>query len=88
MSHHCHATGCEVKTPPEMFMCKRHWFALPSRMREAIWATYRPGQCDDWKISHAYAEAARAAVRFLAVKDGVEPDVSIYNMLDPYEEAK
>jgi hypothetical protein len=83
MSHHCHATDCEVKTPPAMFMCRRHWFALPKPMRDRIWATYRPGQCDDWHITHEYADAAREAVRFLAAKEGVEPDTSIYDILDP-----
>lgn len=83
MAHHCHATGCSVKVPPEMFMCKRHWFSLPKAMRDRIWATYRPGQCDDWKISHEYANAARAAVRFIATKEGKEPNTSIYDALDP-----
>ena len=83
--HHCHATGCRVAVPPEMFMCRRHWFALPAAMRNDIYRTYRPGQCDDWHISHAYANAARAAVRFIAAKEGIEPDTSVYDMLDPIE---
>ena len=66
-----------------MFMCKRHWFQLPGRLRQNIWRTYRPGQCDDWQISHEYAEAAREAVCFIATKEGVVPDVSVYDMLDP-----
>lgn len=86
MAHHCHATGCEVKTPPEMFMCRRHWYTLPKAMRDAIWRTYRPGQCDDWNISHAYANAARTAVRYIAEKEDKTPDTSIYDMLDPKRE--
>ena len=82
MSHHCHATGCTAPVPPEMFACRRHWFMLPRPLRNDIWKTYRVGQCDDWQISHAYANAARSAVRFLAAKDGVEPDTSIYDALD------
>lgn len=85
MAHTCHATGCTVQTPEEMFMCRRHWFMLPRSMRGEIWRTYRRGQCDDWQISHAYAEAARAAVRFIAAKEGVKPDVRVYDMLDPGE---
>ena len=85
MSHHCHATGCNVAVPPEMFACKRHWYLLPKRLRDAIWAAYRPGQCDDWQISKAYADAAREAVRWLAEKDEIEPDTSIYDMLEPHE---
>jgi hypothetical protein len=83
MSHTCHATGCKIEVPPTMFMCKRHWYMLPKRMRDAIWASYREGQCDDWNISHEYANAARAAVKFIADKEGVEPDFSVYDMLDP-----
>ena len=86
MAHTCHATSCNVAVPPEMFMCKRHWFSLPKPLRDAIWRTYRPGQCDDWNITHEYAEAARAAVKHIAAKEGIEPDVSVYDMLDPKEE--
>jgi len=66
-----------------MFMCRRHWFSLPKRLRDRIWAAYRHGQCDDWEISHAYAEAARECVRFIAAKEGREPDVRVYDFLDP-----
>lgn len=66
-----------------MFMCRKHWFSLPKAMRDAIWTTYRPGQCDDWHISHEYAEAARTAVRHIARREGVEPDTQVYDMLDP-----
>lgn len=83
MAHTCHATDCKVAVPPEMFMCKRHWFSLPKRMRNAIWRTYRAGQCGDWNISHGYAEAARTAVQYIAEKEGKVADVSVYDMLDP-----
>ena len=83
MAHICHATGCRRAVPPEMFACRQHWFALPKPLRDHIWATYRPGQCEDWAISPEYAEAAKEAVIYLARKDGVEPDLTIYEMLDP-----
>ena len=86
MAHTCHATDCPKGVPPEMFMCRTHWFSLPKRMRDAIWRTYRAGQCDDWNITHEYADAAREAVMYLAAKEGVEADVSIYDMLDPRSE--
>ena len=81
--HTCHATACTRPVPPTLFMCKPHWFALPKPMRDAIWSTYRDGQCDDWRISQAYSEAAKAAVRFIAAKEGVAPDVSVYEWLEP-----
>ena len=66
-----------------MFMCKKHWFSLPKKLRDAIWATYRPGQCDDMRITHEYAEAARNSVRYVANKEGKTADTSIYDMFDP-----
>ena len=86
MSHHCHATDCETVVPPAMFLCKRHWLGLPKHLRDAIRKTYRSGQCDDWNITHDYANAARSAVIYIAEKERKLPDVSIYNMLDPAPE--
>lgn len=81
--HTCHATACEVNVPPEMFMCRRHWFMLPKRLRDKIWRHYREGQCDDWQITKAYSEAAKECVRFIAAKEGIEPDVKLYEILEP-----
>jgi len=30
--------------PPAMWGCREHWLLLPKRFRDAIWATYVPGQ--------------------------------------------
>lgn len=81
MAHTCHATGCERRVPPVMFTCRPHWFSLPKPMRDAIWRTYRLGQCDDMNPSVAYCEAAKAAVIFLARKDGRTPDTALYDLL-------
>lgn len=86
MAHLCHATGCKKTVPPVMFACKHHWFMLPKMLRDAIWEHYRPGQCDDWNITHEYAKAARNAIKYLAKVEGVEPNVSVYDMLDPKAE--
>lgn len=88
MAHTCHAAGCNKHVPPQMFMCKKHWFSLPKQLRDDIWETYREGQCDDWEISHRYAEAARTAVRFVAERENQPPGVLkdallVYDMLDP-----
>jgi hypothetical protein len=64
-------------------MCRVHWKSLPKRLRDAVWEHYRPGQCDDWNITHEYAEAARAAVRHVAEKEGRIADTSVYDALDP-----
>ena len=85
MAHTCHATGCMVPVPPQLFMCRRHWFMLPHAMRNRIWSTYREGQEGDWKPSAAYCDAAKQAVTWLAEKEGVEPDVRIYDLFAPQE---
>jgi hypothetical protein len=67
MTHHCHARACTKSVPPEMLMCRGHWFRLPSKIRRAVWKTYRDGQCDDMSPSLEWHEAADAAIGFLAV---------------------
>jgi len=69
MTHHCHAKGCQAAVPPKMFMCKKHWYALPKPMRDAIWAVYRPGQEQDKNPSRAYIETANEAIAWLAAKE-------------------
>jgi hypothetical protein len=74
MSHHCHATACHISVPPEMLMCRRHWFMVPKTLRARVWATYREGQCDDWQSSAAYCEAAKAAVTAVAQREVFNPE--------------
>lgn len=64
--HHCHARGCEVSVPPEMLMCRRHWFMVSKRVRDAVWRAYRPGQCDDKLPSESWHKAADAAISEVA----------------------
>lgn len=56
--HTCHWPGCEKQVPPAMWGCKTHWFRLPTRLRNRIWATYRTGQEIDMKPSEKYLEVA------------------------------
>jgi hypothetical protein len=35
--------------PRSLLGCKRHWFALPKRIRDDLKRHYRPGQEDDSK---------------------------------------
>ena len=79
MSHHCHATDCTKPVPPQMWGCRQHWFMVPKPIRDEIWRTYRVGQCDDYKPSAAYLTAARAAVVFVAQKEGKTPDTLLYD---------
>jgi len=79
MAHTCHATDCHIKVPPEMFLCKNHWFLLPKVMRDMIWSTYRPGQCDDKNPSLEYCIAAKNAVMYIANEECIRPDTRLYD---------
>lgn len=65
MRHECHWPTCRTPVPPAMWGCKKHWFALPKRLRDRIWATYRPGQEIDKNPSDAYCEAAMEVQRWI-----------------------
>lgn len=69
-AHHCHARGCRTAVKPELLMCLRHWRQVPKPLQQAVWRTYRPGQCDDKRPSMAWHEAADAAIAFVAQLEG------------------
>lgn len=52
-------------------MCGRHWAMVPAKLQRAVWATYRPGQCDDKDPSEAWHEAADAAIAAVALQEGL-----------------
>ena len=68
--HTCHARGCGVAVAPELLMCLAHWRKVPRSIQRAVWATYRPGQCDDRSPSAAWHDAADAAIGFVARLEG------------------
>lgn len=49
-----------------MWGCRVHWFTLPKRLRDRIWATYRAGQEITKTPSASYIEAAQAVQRWIA----------------------
>lgn len=66
VAHHCHAEGCTVPVPPEMLMCRKHWYMVPPVLRKQVWASYRRGQCNDLKPSAAWCLVADMAVAHVA----------------------
>lgn len=67
-------------------MCRNHWFSLPQHLRSQVYRAYRPGQCDDFNITPAYAQAAQASIRYVAGKEkleltGEEPELKLYDLL-------
>lgn len=68
--HTCHAEGCTRAVPPRLLMCARHWGMVPPALQGEVWRHYRPGQESDGKpITREYADAARAAIRAVAVAE-------------------
>jgi hypothetical protein len=45
-------------------MCPTHWFALPQKIRDAIWREYRPGQDLDKDPSLRYLAVQRLACAY------------------------
>ena len=56
--HHCHWPGCKAKCAPAAWGCRAHWYSLPKRLRDKVWATYRPGQEVSKDPSDAYLAVA------------------------------
>lgn len=69
LGHRCHAKGCTVSTKPEMLMCLKHWRMVPRDIQRRVWATYRPGQCDDKLPTEAWHQAADAAIEAVRAKE-------------------
>lgn len=51
-----------------MFACKPHWFALPQKIRNAIWREYRPGQELDKNPSLRYLAVQQLACAYSVFK--------------------
>lgn len=80
MAHHCHATNCERRTSPAIFMCRPHWFALPTPLRRQLVAAYRSGQEIDKRPSVEYCCIAIACVAWVASQENVIPDTRLYQL--------
>jgi len=69
-THTCHARGCGKPVKPELLMCGHHWRMVPRVIQRAVWAAYRPGQCDDKNPSKEWFRAADAAIGYVARVEG------------------
>jgi hypothetical protein len=67
--HGCHAEGCGTDVPAALFMCGVHWSMVPAALRQAIEASYCPGQEADKDPSAEYLTVATAAVAAVAHKE-------------------
>ncbi len=64
-NHHCHWPGCPELVPPAWWGCRRHWYMLPTPIRDRIWKAYRPGQENDMRPSEEYINVALEAQRWI-----------------------
>lgn len=64
MSHRCFAAECDKQVADSMLMCGRHWFRVPKKIRDVIWATVRVDRA-------GYVLAVADAVDAVAKKEGV-----------------
>lgn len=63
--HTCHWPGCKEQCPPAMWGCKKHWFKLPAKLRNKIWAAYVVGQEKLATPTRWYIEIAREAQKWI-----------------------
>lgn len=68
--HTCHWPGCDKSVPPSMWGCGTHWYRLPLKLRNRIWATYKPGQEITKTPSREYLEAARDVQTWIGNQGG------------------
>lgn len=68
-NHHCHWPGCDKQCPPARWGCYYHWMRLPKRLRDRIWATYRPGQERNLSPSSEYLEVAREVQNWIIIEE-------------------
>lgn len=53
MGHPCPRPECGRMVPDSMFACRGDWYALPARIRSAIWDAYRANDLDAHVIAMA-----------------------------------
>lgn len=63
-THDCAATGCAIRLPAHVLMCRPHWGLVPRPLQTEIWKHYRPGQTAA-TASTQYLQAVLVAVKAL-----------------------
>lgn len=63
--HTCHWPYCTKQVPPAMWGCSKHWYKLPPKMRNMIWATYRINQEVDGTPSTSYLKVTDLAQKWI-----------------------
>ena len=71
-AHHCHWPGCTRQVPPAKWGCYFHWMKLPKRLRDRIWAAYRPGKEVNMTPSDEYLQVADEVQQWIR-EQGAKP---------------
>lgn len=58
-----------MEVPPEMLMCRAHWWMVPTGLRAEVWRTYRAGQEITKDPSAEYLRAMRDAIEAVAKRE-------------------
>jgi hypothetical protein len=78
VSHTCHWPGCPAEVDPRLFACRKHWFAIPKPLRDAIWREYRPGQEITKDPSREYVEVARQVREWIERHPRADRQLSLF----------
>lgn len=70
--HECHWPGCTEQVPPAKWGCRKHWFKLPKRLRDKVWAAYVPGQERRMDPSEEYLAVAHEVQEWIRAHTGAE----------------
>ncbi|MEW6775366.1 MAG: hypothetical protein AB1405_03680 [Bdellovibrionota bacterium] len=70
LPHYCHARGCHREVAPKLLMCRYHWKLVPGKLKKDVYRHYVPGQEIRKDPTPAYLEAADAAIKAVARKEG------------------
>jgi hypothetical protein len=59
----CPVPGCGEMIDPSRLMCRPHWYLVPKRLRDWVWATGRSGEA---AFSRQYHDAVLMAIATVA----------------------
>lgn len=67
--HKCPVDGCSRSRGDRQLMCKKHWYMVPKELRDNVYRTARRMWDGEGGATHAWSEAADAAVAAVEEKE-------------------
>lgn len=84
MNHDCHAAGCFVSVPHNIFMCARHWRMVPRPLRDAISQGWSMGGGSPYRANCLEAIRVVANAEGSRSVPGVEPGMKALTIWQPW----